>query len=321
MFEISQNKVNLANKVGVEAMKKDVLSITDLSREEIYELLKSAVDLKEKRKAEEPTEFLKNKSLGMIFEKASTRTRVSFEVAMTDFGGHALYLNSNDIQIGRGETIEDTARILSGYLHGLMARVMSHETVLKLAEYSTIPVINALSDQEHPCQILGDFMTILEYKQKFEGLKFVWIGDGNNVCNSALLGSAIMGMEFTIACPKGYEPKAEYLEKAKALGGKFTVTDDPKVAAKDADIIYTDVWVSMGDEAEQEKRLKDFARYQVNTELLRAAKPDVIVMHCLPARRGLEITDEVMDGPNSVIFDEAENRLHAQKALILKLMR
>ncbi len=321
MFEISQNKVNLANKVGVEAMKKDVLSITDLSREEIYELLKSAVDLKEKRKAEEPTEFLKNKSLGMIFEKASTRTRVSFEVAMTDFGGHALYLNSNDIQIGRGETIEDTAKILSGYLHGLMARVMSHETVLKLAEYSTIPVINALSDQEHPCQILGDFMTILEYKQKFEGLKFVWIGDGNNVCNSALLGSAIMGMEFTIACPKGYEPKAEYLEKAKALGGKFTVTDDPKVAAKDADIIYTDVWVSMGDEAEQEKRLKDFARYQVNTELLRAAKPDVIVMHCLPARRGLEITDEVMDGPNSVIFDEAENRLHAQKALILKLMR
>ncbi len=313
--------MNLANKVGVEAMKKDVLSITDLSREEIYELLKSAVDLKEKRKAEEPTEFLKNKSLGMIFEKASTRTRVSFEVAMTDFGGHALYLNSNDIQIGRGETIEDTAKILSGYLHGLMARVMSHETVLKLAEYSTIPVINALSDQEHPCQILGDFMTILEYKQKFEGLKFVWIGDGNNVCNSALLGSAIMGMEFTIACPKGYEPKAEYLEKAKALGGKFTVTDDPKVAAKDADIIYTDVWVSMGDEAEQEKRLKDFARYQVNTELLRAAKPDVIVMHCLPARRGLEITDEVMDGPNSVIFDEAENRLHAQKALILKLMR
>jgi ornithine carbamoyltransferase len=321
LFEISQNEVNLANKVGVEAMKKDVLSITDLSREEIYELLRSAVDLKEKRKAEEPTEFLKNKSLGMIFEKASTRTRVSFEVAMTDFGGHALYLNSNDIQIGRGETIEDTARILSGYLHGLMARVMSHETVLKLAEYSTIPVINALSDQEHPCQILSDFMTILEYKQKFEGLKFVWIGDGNNVCNSALLGSAIMGMEFAIACPKGYEPKAEYLEKAKALGGKFTVTDDPKVAAKDADIIYTDVWVSMGDEAEQEKRLKDFARYQVNTELLGAAKPDVIVMHCLPARRGLEITDEVMDGPNSVIFDEAENRLHAQKALILKLMR
>lgn len=302
-------------------MKKDVLSITDLSREEIYELLRSAVDLKEKRKAGEPTEFLKNKSLGMIFEKASTRTRVSFEVAMTDFGGHALYLNSNDIQIGRGETIEDTARILSGYLHGLMARVMSHETVLKLAEYSTIPVINALSDQEHPCQILGDFTTILEHKQKFEGLKFVWIGDGNNVCNSALLGSAIMGMEFAIACPKGYEPKAEYLEKAKALGGKFTVTDEPKVAAKDADIIYTDVWVSMGDEAEQEKRLKDFARYQVNTELLRTAKPDVIVMHCLPARRGLEITDEVMDGPNSVIFDEAENRLHAQKALILKLMR
>ena len=240
---------------------------------------------------------------------------------MTDFGGHALYLNSKDIQVGRGETIEDTARTLSGYLHGLMARVMSHETVKKLAEYSTIPVINALSDREHPCQILGDFMTIMEYKHRFEGLKFAWVGDGNNVCNSALLGSAIMGMEFVVACPKGYEPKAEFLEKAKALGGKFTITDDPKAAAKDADIIYTDVWVSMGDEAEQEKRLKDFSTFQVNTELLGVAKPDVIVMHCLPARRGLEITDEVMDGPNSVVFDEAENRLHAQKALILKLMR
>ncbi|HEY3361576.1 MAG TPA: ornithine carbamoyltransferase [Methanosarcina sp.] len=302
-------------------MKKDVLSITDLSREEIYELLKSATDLKEKRKAGESTEFLKNKSLGMIFEKSSTRTRVSFEVAMTDFGGHSLYLNSKDIQVGRGETIEDTARTLSGYLHGIMARVLSHETVKKLAEYSTIPVINALSDLEHPCQILGDFMTIMEYKHKFEGLKFAWVGDGNNVCNSALLGSVIMGMEFVVACPKGYEPKAEFLEKARALGGKFTVTDDPKAAAKDADVIYTDVWVSMGDEAEQEKRLKDFATFQVNTELLGFAKPDVIVMHCLPARRGLEITDEVMDGPNSVIFDEAENRLHAQKALILKLMR
>jgi ornithine carbamoyltransferase len=313
--------VNKESKIGVEAMKKDILSITDLSKEEIYELLELATDLKKKRKAGEPTEFLKNKSLGMIFEKSSTRTRVSFEVAMTDFGGHALYLNSRDIQIGRGETIEDTARTLSGYLHGIMARVMSHETVKKLAEYSTIPVINALSDREHPCQILGDFLTILEYKHKFEGLKFAWVGDGNNVCNSALLGSAIMGMEFVIACPKGYEPEDEFIKKAKALGGKFTVTDDPKTAAKDADVIYTDVWVSMGDEAEQEKRLKDFAAFQVNSKLLGAAKPDVIVMHCLPARRGLEITDEVMDGKNSVIFDEAENRLHAQKALILKLMR
>lgn len=302
-------------------MKRDILSITDLSREEIYELLGSAADLKKKRKAGEPTEYLMNKSLGMIFEKSSTRTRVSFEVGMTDFGGHSLYLNPRDIQIGRGETIEDTARTLSGYLHGLMARVMSHETVKKLAEYSTIPVINALSDREHPCQILGDFMTIMEFKNKFEGLKFVWVGDGNNVCNSALLGSAIMGMDFVAACPKGYEPKPEFLEKAKALGGKFTITDDPIAAAKDADVIYTDVWVSMGDEEEQEKRMKDFAAFQVNSELLSLAKPDVIVMHCLPARRGLEITDEVMDGPNSVVFEEAENRLHAQKALILKLMR
>ncbi len=302
-------------------MKKDVLSITDLSREEIYELLESARDLKAKRKAGESTEFLKNKSLGMIFEKSSTRTRVSFEVAMTDFGGHALYLNSRDIQVGRGETIEDTARTLSGYLHGLMARVMSHDTVEKLAKYSTMPVINALSDREHPCQILGDFLTIMERKNKFEGLKFAWIGDGNNVCNSALLGSAIMGMDFAIACPKGYEPKPEFLEQAKALGGNYTITDDPKVAAKDADIIYTDVWVSMGDEVEQEKRLKDFKSFQVNSELLSIATPDVMVMHCLPARRGFEITDEVMDGPCSSIFEEAENRLHAQKALILKLMR
>lgn len=256
----------------------------------------------------------------MIFEKNSTRTRVSFEVAMTDFGGHSLYLNSRDIQIERGETIEDTARTLSGYLHGIIARVLSHETVKKLAEFSTIPVVNALSDMEHPCQILADFMTIMEHKNRFEGLKFAWIGDGNNVCNSALLGSAIMGMEFSIACPKGYEPKTEFLEQAKALGGKFTITDDPKTAAKDADIIYTDVWVSMGDEAEEEKRLRDFASFQVNAELLGDAKPDVIVMHCLPARRGFEITDEVMDGPNSVVYEEAENRLHAHKALILKLM-
>jgi len=302
-------------------MKKDVLSITDLSKEEIYELLESAADLKTKRKAGESTEYLKNKSLGMIFEKSSTRTRVSFEVAMSDFGGHALYLSTKDIQVGRGETIEDTARTLSGYLHGIMARVMSHETVKKLSQYSSIPVINALSDREHPCQILGDFMTIMEFKHRLEGLKFAWIGDGNNVCNSALLGSAIMGMEFAIACPKGYEPKAEFLEKAKALGGKFTITDDPKVAAKEADVLYTDVWVSMGDEAEQEKRLKEFSSFQINTELLSCAKPDAIVMHCLPARRGLEITDEVMDGPNSVVFEEAENRLHAQKALILKLMK
>ncbi len=301
-------------------MKRDILSITDLSREDIYEILESAADLKEKRKSGESTEYLKNKSLGMIFEKSSTRTRVSFEVAMTDFGGHSLYLNPNDIQVGRGETIEDTAKTLSGYLHGLIARVMSHETVTKLANYSTIPVINALSDREHPCQILGDFMTIMEYKNRFKGLKFAWIGDGNNVCNSALLGSAIVEMEFTVACPKEYRPKTEFLEKAKFLGGKFKITDDPKIAAKDADIIYTDVWISMGDEAEQEKRLRDFASYQVNTKLLSFAKPDVMVMHCLPARRGLEITDEVMDGPNSTIFEQAENRLHSQKALILKLM-
>lgn len=299
---------------------KDLLSITDLSREELLELIESAIDLKEKRKAGKVSELLKNKSLAMIFEKSSTRTRVSFEVGMTDFGGHALYLNPKDIQIGRGETLEDTAAVLSRYVHGIIARVYSHETVTRLAAGASVPVINALSDIEHPCQIIADFMTIVEYKGKLEGLKFAWVGDGNNVCHSAMLGCAIVGMEFAAACPEGYKPDKAFVEKARALGGKITITEDPKEAAKDADIIYTDVWVSMGDEAEKEKRLRDLAGYQVNMELLSLAKPDVIVEHCLPAHRGEEISAEVMEGPHSVVFDEAENRLHAHKAIILKLM-
>ncbi|MDD3042798.1 MAG: ornithine carbamoyltransferase [Methanosarcinaceae archaeon] len=299
---------------------KDFLSIADLSREEILELIEMAIDLKKKRKTGKESELLKNKSLAMIFEKSSTRTRVSFEVGMTDFGGHALYLNPKDIQIGRGETVEDTARTLSRYVHGIIARVYSHETVAKLAEYATVPVINALSDIEHPCQIIADFMTIVEYKGKLEGLKFAWIGDGNNVCQSAMLGCALVGMEFSAACPDGFKPDEAFVEKARELGGKITITDKPEEAAKDADVIYTDVWVSMGDEAEKEKRFKVFEGYQVNDELLALAKPDVIVEHCLPAHRGEEISAEVMDGPHSVVFDEAENRLHAHKAIILKLM-
>lgn len=299
---------------------KDFLSIADLSREEILELIEMAIDLKEKRKAGKMSELLKNKSLAMIFEKSSTRTRVSFEVGMTDFGGHALYLNPKDIQIGRGETVEDTARTLSRYVNGIIARVYSHETVAKLAEYATVPVINALSDIEHPCQIIADFMTIVEYKGKLDGLKFAWIGDGNNVCQSAMLGCALVGMEFSAACPEGYKPDEAFVEKARELGGKITITDNPGKAAKDADVIYTDVWVSMGDETEKEKRFKAFEGYQVNDELLALAKSDVIVEHCLPAHRGEEISAEVMDGPHSVVFDEAENRLHAHKAIILKLM-
>ena len=299
---------------------KHLISMADLTHEEIVEILDMAEDLKEKRLRGKVTDLLKNKSLGMIFEKSSTRTRVSFEVAMCDLGGHALYLNARDMQLGRGETVSDTSEVLSRYLYGIIARVYSHETVKQLAENSSIPVINALSDQEHPCQILADLLTIREYKSKLAGLKYAWVGDGNNVCNSAIIGGALMDMEVAVACPPGYEPDGDVVELARELGGNITITNDPAEAVKDADILYADVWVSMGDEDEREKRLKDLAPYQINTELVEQAKPDVIVMHCLPAHRGEEISAEVMDGPHSVVFDQAENRLHAQKALLMKMM-
>ncbi|WP_406658258.1 ornithine carbamoyltransferase [Methanolobus sp. ZRKC2] len=299
---------------------KHLLSMTDLSHEEIIELLDMATDLKEKRQRGKVTDLLKNKSIGMIFEKSSTRTRVSFEVAMSDLGGHALYLNTRDMQVGRGETVADTAAVLSRYLYCIVARVYSHDTVKELAEHSSIPVVNALSDLEHPCQIIADLMTIREYKNRLTGLKYAWIGDGNNVCNSAILGCALVDMEIVVACPPGYEPDENIVEQARKMGGKVTVTHDPAEAARDADIIYADVWVSMGDEEEREKRLTELAPYQINSELVDLAKQDVIVMHCLPAHRGEEISAEVMDGPHSVVFDQAENRLHAQKALLLKLM-
>ncbi|WP_406660941.1 ornithine carbamoyltransferase [Methanolobus sp. ZRKC3] len=299
---------------------KHLISMADLTHDEIIELLDMAEDLKEKRMRGKVTDLLKNKSLGMIFEKSSTRTRVSFEVAMCDLGGHALYLNAKDMQLGRGETISDTSEVLSRYLYGIIARVYSHDTVKQLAENSSIPVINALSDHEHPCQILADLLTIREYKNNFKDLKYAWVGDGNNVCNSAILGCALVDMEILVACPPGYEPDADIVEQARALGGKVTITNDPKEAVANADILYADVWVSMGDEDEREKRLTDLAPYQINSELVELAKPDVIVMHCLPAHRGEEISAEVMDGPHSVVFDQAENRMHAQKALLLKLM-
>lgn len=299
---------------------KSLLSMTDLSLEDIYGILDLAAEIKEKRNQGKITDHLRNKSLGMIFEKSSTRTRVSFEVGMNELGGHAIYLNSNDIQIGRGETVEDTAKVLSRYLNGITARVFSHDTLVKLAENATIPVINALSDKEHPCQVLADLLTIKEYKNRLSDMKFVWVGDGNNVCNSLMLACAIVGMEIVVACPKGYEPAEEYVIKTRELGGVLTITDDPLKAAKDADILYTDVWVSMGDEKEEEKRLRDFEGYQINEELIAVSKPDVIVMHCLPAHRGLEISAGAIDGPHSVVFDQAENRLHAQKAVLLKLM-
>ena len=299
---------------------KHLIEMADLSHEQLIEILDMADDLKEKRLRGKVSDLLRNKSLAMIFEKSSTRTRVSFEVAMSDVGGHSLYLNYKDIQIGRGEPISDTAKVLSRYVHGICARVNSHETIKGLAENATIPVINALSDLEHPCQILADLMTIREYKSKFSGLKYAWIGDGNNVCNSAIIGCALVGMNIAIACPPGYEPNSDIVAKAKELGGNVTITHDREEAAKDADVLYTDVWVSMGDEEEREKRLSDLGPYQINSELLDIAKHDAIVMHCLPAHRGEEITEEVLEGPHSVVFDQAENRLHAQKALILKLM-
>lgn len=299
---------------------KHLISMADLSNEEIIELLDMAEDLKEKRLRGKVTDLLKNKSLAMIFEKSSTRTRVSFEAGMADLGGHALYLNYRDIQIGRGETVADTARVLSGYVHGITARVNSHDTIVELAEHATVPVINALSDKEHPCQILADLLTIQEYKNRLAGLKYAWIGDGNNVCNSAILGCAIVGMDIVVACPEGYEPDEDIVAQARAMGGNVTITNDPAEAAKDADVFYTDVWISMGDEDEREKRMHDLANYQINSELVALAKHDAIVMHCLPAHRGEEITAEVLDGPHSVVFEQAENRMHAQKALMLKLM-
>ncbi|HEY3272937.1 MAG TPA: ornithine carbamoyltransferase [Methanocella sp.] len=279
-----------------------------------------ADDLKRMRREGVVTDYLKNRSLAMIFEKSSTRTRVSFEVGMTDLGGHALYLDPTSMQLGRGETVEDTARILSGYVHGIMIRAKSHRTVEQLARNASVPVINGLSDLEHPCQALADLMTIRENKQRFDGLKFAWVGDGNNVCNSLILAAAMTGMEMAVACPKGYEPDAEIVRKAKAMGGKVIVTNDVKVAAKDADVLYTDVWVSMGEEAERDQRCRDLRDYQINMDLIRLAKKDCLVMHCLPAHRGEEISDDAMRSPGSVIFEQAENRLHAQKALMMKLM-
>ncbi|SDW83800.1 ornithine carbamoyltransferase [Methanohalophilus halophilus] len=299
---------------------KHVLSMTDLSKEDILDILETGEDLKEKRIKGKVTDLLKNKSLAMIFEKSSTRTRVSFEVAMSDMGGHSLYLNQRDMQIGRGETVADTAKVLSRYVTAITARVNKHSTVQELAEHATVPVINALSDKEHPCQILADLLTIKEYKSTLEGRKLTWVGDGNNVCNSMILGCVMVGMEIAVACPDGYDPDYDIVSMAREMGGKVEILRDPIEASTDADVLYTDVWISMGDEEERDKRLSDLADYQINSNLLDVAKNDVIIMHCLPAHRGEEISAEVMDGTHSVVFDQAENRLHAQKALILKLI-
>ena len=299
---------------------KHLLSIADVSRDELFEIIKLAEILKEERYKGMVTDYLKNKSLAMIFELPSTRTRVSFEVAMTELGGHALYLNWNDLQLGRGESIKDTARVLSRYVHGIMMRVRDHKTLEEFAKYSTAPVINGLSNLEHPCQVQADLLTIYEYKGDFKGITLVWIGDGNNVCNSLIFASALTGMKMVVSTPPNYEPDEEIVKKAIEMGAELVFERDPKKAVKEADVIYTDVWVSMGQEKDKERRLSDFAGYQVSNELLKLSTDDVVVMHCLPAHRGEEITDEVMEGKHSIIFDQAENRLHAQKAILLKLL-
>jgi len=295
-----------------------LISVSDLTHEEVYEILDLAARMKEGR--DQYMDVLKGMSLAMIFEKPSTRTRVSFEVAMTELGGHALYLNHADLQLGRSETICDTASVLSRYVHAIMARVYNHETVRELARCADIPVINALSDMEHPCQLLADLLTIRERKGDLKDLRIAWIGDGNNVCNSLILGSAITGMNLSVACPAGYEPDAGVVARANELGSGVLITNDPTEAASGADVLYTDVWVSMGDEKDEEKRLRDFSGFQINSDLLSRAKSDCIVLHCLPAHRGQEISAEVLDGKHSVVMDQAENRLHAQKALLMTVV-
>jgi ornithine carbamoyltransferase len=296
----------------------NLISISDLSREDILRLLDSADAFRARRgKHGYP---LQGKSLAMIFEKPSTRTRVSLEVAAAELGAHPLYLSAGELQLGRGETIADTARVLSRYVAGITARVYSHSTVMQLAAHADVPLINALSDWEHPLQILADLQTVRQRFSRLEGLKLAWIGDGNNVCNSLILAAAILGMEIVVASPLGYQPKAEILQQARRLGGRPGVVVEPAEAARDADVLVTDTWVSMGDEGEEAERLRVFGRYQVNSDLMSLASPESIALHCLPAHRGQEITDEVMDGPQSAVFDEAENRLHTSKAVMAWLM-
>ena len=299
---------------------KHLLKMLDLSKEEILDILNLADQLKYENKNGIEHHILKGKTLGMIFQKSSTRTRVSFETGMYQLGGQALFLSNRDLQIGRGEPVQDTARVLSRYLDGIMIRTFEQKEVEDLAKYGSIPVINGLTDFCHPCQVLADLMTIREFKGRFEGLKMCYIGDGNNMANSLIVGGLKVGMEVSIACPKDYQPAAEVLEFAKGYGDKFSMTDVPLEAAKDADVLFTDVWTSMGEEAETEKRKIAFKGYQINDDIMAVAKADAMVQHCLPAHREEEITEKVYEAHANEIFEEAENRLHAQKAVMVKVM-
>lgn len=298
---------------------KHLLKMLDLSKNDIVEILNLADQLKYELKHAIPHPHLKGKTLGMIFQKASTRTRVSFETGMYQLGGYPLFLSANDLQIGRGEPVQDTARVLSRYLDGIMIRTFSQKEVEDLADFGGIPIINGLTDFSHPCQVLADLMTIREYKGRLENLKMCYIGDGNNMANSLIVGGLKAGMQVSAACPEGYYPDSQVLDFAKDAGG-FQLTNNPHEAAADADVVITDVWASMGQESEKALREKAFQGYQINREIMKQAKEDAMVMHCLPAHREEEITTEIFEAHAAEIFDEAENRLHAQKAVMVKLM-
>ncbi len=305
-------------------MTKDLLSIRDLTASEIDGLFDLAADLKAQQRKGVAHPLLTGKTLGMIFEKPSLRTRVTFEVGMAQLGGRAIYLAPTDIQLGKRETVKDVAKNLERWVDGIVARTFTHQTVEELARHTAIPVINGLSDLTHPCQILADLFTLREKRGPLRGVKVAYIGDGNNVCHSWLYGAAKTAMDLNVACPKGYEPDADVVafarQETEASGGRITLLDDARAAVAGADVLYTDVWTSMGQESEAAKRRLDFQEFQVNAALIGLAKPDVLVMHCLPAHRGEEITDEVLDGPHSIVYDEAENRLHVQKAILVTLL-
>ncbi|WP_062047999.1 ornithine carbamoyltransferase [Bacillus sp. JCM 19034] len=311
--------------VNISSLRgKNFLTLLDFDPKEIDVLLQHARVLKQETKNGKQSDLLKGKSLGMIFENASTRTRVSFEVGMTQLGGHALFLSPRDMQIGRGEPVKDTANVLSRYVDAIMIRTNSHELVEELAQHASVPVINALTDGYHPCQAMADALTILEHKGKLKGLKLAYVGDGNNVAHSLLAVGAKVGMDISIATPEGYEVDQDIFKKAekaaKETGATLIQTNDPKEAVKEADVIYTDVWASMGYEEEQNERISKFSVYQVDESLASLAKNDYIFLHCLPAHRGEEVSEQVIDGPHSVIYDQAENRLHAQKSILVALM-
>jgi len=303
---------------------KSLLTIHELALEEVWQIFELSKSLKEKRLSGEPHRLLEGKKLGMIFSKPSTRTRVSFEVGIFELGGTGLYFNQNDLQLKKSENVSDTAKVLSRYLDGIMIRTFDHQDVVDLAVHGSIPIINGLTDLHHPCQVLADLFTILEKKRTLHGLKLAYIGDGNNMAHSLLHGCAKVGMNISIASPSGYTPLdsvvAESEKDAKYMGSKIEILDDPIAAVTDADIVYTDVWASMGQEKEAQERKKKFVNYQINPDLVKRAKDDYLFMHCLPAHRGDEVVNEVIDSPNSVVFDEAENRLHVQKAVMALVM-